>query len=479
MTIDPVILSGGSGTRLWPLSRSLSPKQLYPLASEYSLLQDALRRVADDRRFHAPLIVCNHAHRFMIGEQARAIGIAPSDIVVEPEGRNTAPAIAVAAVVLAEKDPEATLLVMPSDHVIERSAAYLDAVETGLQAAADGRFLTFGITPDAPETGYGYIRRGGEIESMPGCYAVERFVEKPDKASAEAFLAAGDYYWNSGIFLFRAGRYLAELQRLEPELLAACRAAVDHGTRDLDFFRLGAQAFAGAKSISIDHAVMERSETVAMVPMDIGWRDVGSWATLWEIGDKDSSGNVLAGDAVVADTRNSYIRSQGPLVAALGVEDLIVIATEDSLLVVPRDRAQDIRRLVAEMKAQGRPEVASHGKVSRPWGFYRSVDAGERFQVKRLVVNPGASLSLQSHRHRAEHWVVVKGTARVTRGEEVLLLRENQSTYIPVETVHRLENPGDEPLHVIEVQSGGYLGEDDIVRFEDNYGRIPEKSGDG
>ena len=477
MKIYPVILSGGSGTRLWPLSRALYPKQLFPLASENSLLQDTLGRVADTGRFHAPLIICNSDHRFMIGEQARQIGVAPGDIVLEPEGRNTAPAIGVAALMLAEDDPDAIMLIMPSDHVIERPADFEAAVTRGFAGVAGGSLLTFGITPDGPETGYGYIQRGAEMADTPGCYKVERFVEKPDKATAERFLAAGSYFWNSGIFLFGAGRYLEELERLQPDTLAACRDAIKEGTRDLDFLRLDPGAFARAKNISIDHAVMEHCERIAVVPADVGWSDVGSWSTLWSIGDKDADGNVVVGDAVVADSRNSYIRSEGPLVAAFGLDDMAVIATDDSVLVLPRDRAQDVRQLVDELKARNRSEVQSHSKVLRPWGFYQSVDAGERFQVKRLAVNPGATLSLQMHHHRAEHWVVVKGTARVTRGDEVFLLHENESTYIPVETVHRLENPGDVALHVVEVQSGGYLGEDDIVRFEDHYGRTGETPG--
>lgn len=469
VTIHPVLLSGGAGTRLWPVSRALFPKQLMPLVGQESLLQETALRVADRSRFAAPSIVCNEEHRFIIAEQLRAVGVSPNAILLEPEGRNTAPAVAAAALALG--DPDALLLVLPSDHVVRDRAAFLSAVESGTSAAAEGALVIFGVVPDKPETGYGYVRRGRPYEGARGAYRVRRFVEKPDHRRAARYAASGDYYWNAGMFLFAARDYLEELERLQPAMLAACRDAVAKSRKDLDFLRLDRAAFGAAPSISIDYAVMEHTQKAVVVPLDAGWSDVGAWSALWDLGAKDSEGNVVLGPVIAEDARDSYLRTDGRIVAALGVENLVVVATEDAVLVATRDRAQDIRSIVERMKREGRSETRYHPTVHRPWGTYKTVDAGERFLVKRITVKPYASLSLQRHRHRAEHWVVVSGTAEVTRGEETMRLEANESTYIPVGTVHRLANPMDEPLHLIEVQSGALLSEEDIERLEDRYGR--------
>jgi len=467
--ITPVILSGGAGTRLWPMSRESFPKQLLALTSDRSLLQETVARVGNSARFADPVLVCNVEHRFIVAEQLRELGVTPRAIVLEPVGRNTAPAAAVAALMLADED--GLMLLMPSDHTIRDTLAFQSAVTGGADAAARGKLVTFGIKPTAPETGYGYIHRGAPLKGQNGCYAVAEFVEKPDRATAEKYLAAGGYDWNSGMFLFSARRYLEELERLEPDMVARCREALAGAESDLDFMRLDANAFGAAPSRSIDYAVMEHTEDAAVVPADIGWNDVGSWDALWETGAKDGSGNVLIGDAVVLDSENSYLRSESRLVAAIGVRDLIVVDTDDSVLVVPRDRAQDVRVMVDMLKSRNRMEPVTHPRVYRPWGYYQTVHDGDRFQVKRITVNTGAALSLQLHHHRAEHWIVVNGAARVTCGEETFVLNENESTYIPPNTRHRLENPGKLPLNLIEIQSGSYLGEDDIVRYDDVYGR--------
>ncbi len=469
--ITPVILSGGAGTRLWPMSRESFPKQLLPLASERSLLQETAARVADPTLFNAPLIVCNAEHRFVVAEQMREIGAEVRAILLEPVGRNTAPAATAAALMLIDDDKDALFLLLPSDHVIADVAAFRDAVGIAAGAAADGALVTFGIKPSQPETGYGYIRRGAPTPGHAGTFDVAAFVEKPDLATAEQYLADGAHDWNSGMFLFPARTLLAEMERLEPAIVAQCRQALDEGAADLDFIRLGQQAFTACPSKSIDYAVMEHTDKAAVVPIDIGWNDVGSWTALWDIAAKDDGGNALLGDVIALDCRNSYVRGEGPLVTALGVEDLIVVATEDSVLVMPKDRAQDVRAMVDALKERGRDEATIHPRVYRPWGFYQTVHEGDRFQVKRITVNCGASLSLQLHHHRAEHWIVVNGAARVRRGDDEFMLNENESTYIPPNTMHRLENPGKVPLNLIEVQSGSYLGEDDIIRFEDNYGR--------
>ena len=469
--IWPVILSGGAGTRLWPLSRELYPKQLLPLVSEHSLLQDTLGRV-QGTGFAAPVVVCNDDHRFIIAEQLRQLGIKPHCIVLEPAARNTAPAVAAAATLILRDDPDALLLVLPSDHIIRDVPAFARAVAIAADAARGGQLVAFGLAPKHPETGYGYVKRGGPLNGVSGAYAVERFVEKPDLATAKTYLADGVWSWNSGMFLFPARLYLDEIKTHQPAIAQASAKAVEASTKDLDFLRLDKAAFADSPSISIDYAVMEKTKKAAVVPADIGWNDVGAWSALWDIGARDGDGNVMVGDVIAHDTRNSYLRTgDGMLLATVGLDNIVVGDHDDVVLAAAKDRAQDVKKIVDVLKAKSRSEASLHTTVHRPWGNYRGVDAGHRFQVKRIVVKPGAKLSLQKHAQRAEHWVVVQGTARVTRGEDTLVLRENQSTYIPVGTVHRLENIGSEDLHLIEVQSGGYLGEDDIVRIEDTYGR--------
>ena len=469
--LHPVILSGGSGTRLWPLSRSDLPKQLLPLLGPSSLLQETAERVADADRFAPPLVVCNEDHRFLVAEQLRAIGVAPSAIVLEPIGRNTAPAVAVAAAIVARTDPTGVMLVLPSDHHIADLAAFRAAIDRAAVAAADGRFALFGIKPAGPDSGYGYIVQGAAAGTA-GVFVVDRFVEKPPRADAEALLATGRGWWNSGIFVLRADRYLAELERLQPQIATAARAAVAAGGGDLDFLRLGRDAFAASPSISIDHAVMEHTADAVVVPVDMAWSDLGSWQALWDITAKDANGNAFTGDVVAVDARDCYVRADKRLVTLLGVEGVTVVDTEDALIVMARERSQEVRRVVDLLAARKRPEVKSHKRIYRPWGYYETIDLGQRHQVKHIQVKAGGKLSLQMHHHRAEHWIVVNGTAVVTCGEEERLLRENESIYIPLGQRHRLENPGRIPLDLIEVQTGSYLGEDDIVRFEDTYGRI-------
>jgi mannose-1-phosphate guanylyltransferase/mannose-6-phosphate isomerase len=464
----PVILSGGAGTRLWPLSRELHPKQLLALVGPHTMLQDTVQRLAGVD-VAAPMVVCNEAHRFLVAEQLRAIDCKPRAIVLEPAGRNTAPAIALAAhATLAGEEGDPLLLVLPADHVIPDVAAFHGAIELASAAARNGALVTFGIVPTSPETGYGYIRRG---TLAGGSYRIAEFVEKPDLARAQAFLSSGEYYWNSGMFLFRARRYLEELERFAPDIAAACGTSFAGAVRDLDFTRVDPGAFRDCRSESIDYAVMEKTADAVMVPLAAGWSDVGNWASLHAATPHDAQGNALFGDVMIEDTHGSYVYAASRLVATVGLRDHVVIETKDAVLVAPRERVQDVKTLVSRLKDCGRYEHSLHREVFRPWGSYDSIDAGERFQVKRLMVHPGGVLSLQMHHHRAEHWVVVAGTARITRGEETFLLEENQSTYIPIGVRHRIENPGLIPLHIIEVQSGTYLGEDDIVRLEDRYGR--------
>ncbi|ATS22485.1 MULTISPECIES: mannose-1-phosphate guanylyltransferase/mannose-6-phosphate isomerase [Xanthomonas] len=461
----PIILSGGSGTRLWPLSRESYPKQFLPLVGDKSMLQSTWLRAAPVAG-HAPIVVANEEHRFMAAEQLQQLGVKPSAILLEPKGRNTAPAIAVAALEATRDGADPLLLVLPSDHVIQNEAAFQAAVTLAAAAAEQGKLVTFGIKPTAPETGYGYIK----ASAGTGASAVERFVEKPDLATAQSYLASGEYYWNSGMFLFRASRYLEELRKFHPAIADACQKAWENGKRDADFTRLDKDAFAASPSDSIDYAVMEKTADAVVVPLDAGWNDVGSWSSLLDVSNQDAQGNAHHGDVIQLDCQNTYAYGSR-LIAMVGLEDVVVVETPDAVLVGHRDRIQEVKDVVSQIKTAGRSEATWHRKVYRPWGAYDSIDMGQRHQVKRITVKPGAVLSLQMHHHRAEHWIVVSGTAEVTRGEEVLLLTENQSTYIPLGVTHRLRNPGKLPLELIEVQSGSYLGEDDIVRFEDTYGR--------
>jgi mannose-1-phosphate guanylyltransferase/mannose-6-phosphate isomerase len=471
--IIPLILSGGAGSRLWPLSRELFPKQFHQLVGEQSLLQDTLLRLRGVDDLAAPMVVCNQEHRFMVAEHMREIGVQPLAIYLEPVGRNTAPAVAVGALRALEEHADPVLLVLPADHMIARPRPFVEGVAVGARLARADHLVTFGITPQRPETGFGYIKQGEPISVDGGATAfrVERFVEKPDEDTARGYLESGGYFWNSGMFMFRASRYLMELERWEPEMLAACRDAYMKAREDLDFVRLDQDAFERCPGKSIDFAVMERSDAVAFVPLDIGWSDVGSWTALWEAGERDVDGNVVVGDVLTNGVRDCYLHSEGRLIAALGLSEQIVVETDDAVLVAHKSRAQDVKEIVNMLKQLARDEGLVHRRVFRPWGAYQGVDRGDRFQVKRLIINPGAKLSLQLHNRRAEHWVVVRGSARVVRGDHEFELHEDESTYIPLGTRHQLENIGSEPLEIIEVQTGGYLGEDDIVRFEDRYGR--------
>lgn len=466
--LTPVLLSGGVGSRLWPVSREAHPKQFLPLAGELSMLQDTLQRAAG-LQASAPLVVCNEEHRFMVAEQLRQIELQPEALILEPQGRNTAPAVALAALRALETDPEALLLVLPADHIIADVAAFVAAATTAMPFAEQGRLMTFGVVPTSPETGYGYIKRGAAIGEA--LYELERFVEKPDLATAQEYLATGSYLWNSGMFLLRAATYLEELAEFAPEIHTACVAAMRGAQADMDFVRPDPEAFAACPSDSIDFAVMERTAKGGVVSLDCGWSDVGAWSALWEVAERDQQGNVSKGDVMLDNCSDSYFRSESRLIAATGVSNVVVVETADAILIADRDKVQDVKKIVNRLKAQKRPEVALHRRVYRPWGFYESLVVADRFQVKRILVSPGQTLSLQMHHHRAEHWIVVQGTAEVTCEDKVFMLGEDESTYIPLGHKHRLANPGRIPLELIEVQSGSYLGEDDIIRFEDEYGR--------
>lgn len=479
--LQPVILSGGSGTRLWPVSREQYPKQLLPLAGADTMLQATAMRVRDDVAGEdyalapAPIVVCNEEYRFITAEQLRAIGKGTRHIVLEPVGRNTAPALTLAALLAHRDDADPILLVMPADHVIRDVDAFQQAIAQGVRHAQAGAMVTFGIVANRPETGYGYIQRGAAVD---GAHAIARFVEKPDVVTAQKYIDSGDYLWNSGLFMMRASVWLRAIDSFQPAMAQACRKAFDGGRQDNDFYRVDQPAFEACPSDSIDYAVMEKLADAAdlgidgrIIPLDAGWSDVGAWDALWDVSDKDAGGNVVRGDVLLEQAGDNLVFAQSRLVAGVGINNMVIVETPDAVLVADKGNMQAVKQIVSKLKGSKRGEALTHRKVHRPWGWYDSIDAGERFQVKRIVVNPGCALSLQMHHHRAEHWIIVKGTARITRGEEVFLLAENQSTYIPLGVTHRLENPGKFPLEMIEVQSGSYLGEDDIVRFDDTYGR--------
>lgn len=483
MMITPVILSGGSGTRLWPLSRELQPKQFLPVVGDETLFQETAQRLSNfisegeqQIPVQPPIVVCNEGHRFLVAEQMREINIDADAIILEPTGRNTAPALTTAALHAESQDPEAVLLVMPADHVIKDSITFHRVVQDGYACALDGALVTFGIVPTSAETGFGYIRVGDAVSDTLARTLAE-FVEKPDLKTAETYLAHGGYLWNSGMFMLKASVWLKAIKHFNPDILSACRAALSEADVDADFIRLDSEQFAACPSDSIDYAVMEKvvggegDFSAVVIPLDAGWSDVGSWPALWDIQEKDESGNVTKGDVLVHNSHDSLLLSHGRLLTAVGVDNLVVVETPDAVLVGHKDSAQDVKLIAQQLKRNLRDEHAVHSRIHRPWGNYECIDFGERYQVKRITVNPGASLSLQVHYHRAEHWIVVTGTAKVISGDKELVLGENQSTYIPLGVTHRLENPGSIPLEMIEVQSGSYLGEDDIVRFDDRYGR--------
>ena len=465
----PIIMAGGSGSRLWPLSRQLNPKQFLPLAdADFSMLQATIQRLAG-LGAALPRLICNEQHRFLAAEQLRLLGLEKAGILLEPVGRNTAPAIALAALQACSETEDPILLVLAADHLIKDVEAFQTCIQTALPLAQDGKLVTFGIVPTHAETGYGYIEQG--IDVGIGGFKVSRFVEKPDLVTAQEYLANGSYFWNSGMFMFRASRYLEELETYRPDILAACRAALAGGSQDMHFTRVDEAAFAACPDDSVDYAVMEKTADAVMVPLDAGWSDIGSWTALWDVSDKDQQGNVFKGDVLNQQSRNTYVHADSRLVATVGLDDLVIVETKDAVLVAHKDHVQDVKKIVEQLKNGSRTEHINHREVYRPWGVYDSVDNGHRYQVKRITVKPGAKLSVQMHHHRAEHWIVVSGTARVTNGDKTYLVCENESTYIPIGQIHALENPGVIPLELIEVQSGSYLGEDDIVRFEDKYGR--------
>ncbi|WP_137167060.1 mannose-1-phosphate guanylyltransferase/mannose-6-phosphate isomerase [Salinimonas lutimaris] len=465
--MKPVILAGGTGSRLWPKSRAALPKQFLALTSEQTMLQETLARL-NGVNAQQPIVICNEAHRFLVAEQLRQKDIQHGGILLEPVGRNTAPAIALAALHALASDEDETLLVLAADHLIKDTAQFHQAITKAEKLADEGHLVTFGIVPDCAHTGYGYIKAA---KALGDGVAVEQFVEKPDLATAQQYVDSKEYFWNSGMFMFKASRYLEELEKHHPEMLAICKKAIESESKDLDFIRIDADTFATCPDDSIDYAVMEKTAQAAMVPLDAGWSDVGSWSSLWETSEKDENGNVVVGDAILEGVKNSYVNSEGRLISVIGLDDVVVVETKDSIMVAHKDKVQDIKNVVNRLKQEKRPEFEFHREVFRPWGSYDSIDAGARFQVKRITVKPGEKLSVQMHHHRAEHWIVVSGTASVTIGEDTRMVTENESTYIPIGEVHALENPGKIPLELIEVQSGAYLGEDDIVRFSDRYGR--------
>jgi len=477
-TLFPVILSGGSGTRLWPLSRSMYPKQFIRFHNDQksSFLGATLTRLAPSKDIHAPILLINNNHRFLVREELEKAHIEAAAIILEPVARNTAPAIAVAALAALKQSADAILVVMPSDHVVRDEAKFAAAVKAAAKVAASGKLVLFGIKPDTPHTGYGYIRKGAALDAASGAFAVDAFVEKPDAAKAKTYLESGSYFWNSGIFVLNARVLIDEMNRLHPEIVAAATAALDHAASDLGFTRLEHDAFAKAPNISIDYAVMEKTKAAAMLPIDVGWSDVGSWSSLWELADKDADGNFVHGQSVLTDTSGCYVHSEKSLVTTIGVEDLIIVDTDDALLVAHKSRAQDVSKVVAKLRASGRKEHEQHLRNARPWGFFETLSLAGRFQVKLLHVKPGGKLSMQMHHHRSEHWVVVQGTAKVVIGEREQLVRENESVYIQATQWHRLENPGKVPLELIEVQLGSYLGEDDILRTDDVYNRAASET---
>jgi len=473
--IIPVILAGGSGTRLWPLSRQLYPKQLIDIYNDKTMLQNTVLRLEDLKDSGSPIVVCNEEHRFMTAEQLRQINIDPEAIILEPVGRNTAPAIAIAALKALENDNDSILLILPADHVIEKDSKFHDAIYSGLEYADQGNLITFGIIPDSPETGYGYIKKGELLKKNSEASAIDSFVEKPDRKTAKKYLDSGSYTWNSGMFMFKASAIIKELENHAPKIMEACRKVMATATSDLDFLRLALKEFQSIPSDSIDYAVMEKTAKGIVIPLDAGWNDMGSFDALWKAGQKDENQNVIKGDVLTHDVKETYINAEKSLIAAVGLEKLVIVETKDAIFISPRDRVQDVKKIVKQLKDENRSEAINHSKVYRPWGSYETIDIEPRFQVKRITVKPGAKLSLQKHFHRAEHWTVVSGSAIITKGEEEVLLKEDQSTYIPLGTMHRLENPGKIPLELIEVQSGSYLGEDDIVRYDDVYGRKEQK----
>ncbi|MFT6898123.1 MAG: mannose-1-phosphate guanylyltransferase [Paraglaciecola sp.] len=473
--MKPVVLAGGTGSRLWPKSRAALPKQFLRLTSNLTMLQETVARL-DGIVIDQPIVICNESHRFLVAEQLRQQNIQHGGILLEPMGRNTAPAIALAALHASLKGEDPTLLVLAADHLINDVPAFHQAIAQAEILAEQGKLVTFGIVPDSAHIGYGYIRRGDAVTNASSGFDVAEFVEKPDLEKARQYVQSGNYYWNSGMFLFKASRYLQELEKYAPDMLDICKRAIASEAPDLEFVRVDAQIFAGCPDDSIDYAVMEKTDAAAVVPLDAGWSDVGSWTSLWETAtNKDENNNVIIGDAILDGVSNSYINSEQRLISVVGLDDVVVVETKDAVLVAHKDKVQNIKNVVNRLKAEKRPEFEFHREVFRPWGSYDSIDNGERFQVKRITVKPGEKLSVQMHHHRAEHWIVVSGTAKVTNGEQSLLLCENQSTYIPVGVIHALENPGKIPLELIEVQSGTYLGEDDIVRFSDRYGRVETK----